>query len=56
MCATAPIAPVGTTQCSELIAHEMFIAGATMATAAENADLIYEITFLQNLTFTVCPL
>ena len=53
MRSTAPVAPVGATQCGELVAHEMFITGAPVAAAAEYADLIYEITFLQNLTFTL---
>lgn len=50
---TASIAPIGTAHGCELIAHEMFITGTTMATAAEYADLIYKVTFLQYLIFTL---
>jgi hypothetical protein len=52
MSAAATIAAIGATQCRELVTPEMPAARAAMAAAAENANLVYEITFLQNCTFT----
>ena len=49
----ATVPAIGAAHGREFIPHEMFVAGAPVATATENPDLIYKVTFLQNLTFTV---
>ena len=48
---TATVTPVGSTHCSELVAHKMLAAGASMAASAENPDLVNEIAFFQLLVF-----
>ena len=53
MSATATITAIGAAHGCEFIAHKMLTTGATMAAPAKNANLVYEITFLQYLIFTV---
>ena len=48
----ATIATIGATQCGKLIPPEMLTTGTAMSATAKNANLINEITFLQNCIFT----
>src|SRR5450432_3783727 len=42
---TATISAIGPPHGGKFVTHKMFTTGATMATAAEYADIIYEICF-----------
>jgi hypothetical protein len=44
---TASISSVGSTECREFIAHEMLVAGTTMATSTIDSYLVYKIAFFQ---------
>ncbi len=47
----ATVSAIRTAQCSEFVAHKVLITSTSVATAAENPDLIYKVTFLQNGVF-----
>jgi hypothetical protein len=51
---TAPpsISSIGSSHGCKLIPHKMLASGAAMAAPAKNANLVYEIAFLQWLIFT----
>lgn len=47
MAATTAIAAIGTAHGGEFVPHKVFTARPAMTTAAEYADLVHKIAFLQ---------
>ena len=51
MSTTTAVAPIGPAQCSEFVSHKMLDTRASVSAPAENAYLIYEIAFFQEMIF-----